>query len=262
MGVVNITPDSFSDGGRFMDLPSALGHARRLINEGADILDLGGESSRPRAKPVTTGEELGRVLPLIQAIRAESAVPISIDTTKPDVAAAAMAAGASLWNDITALRHTPASLDMAAAIGCGVVLMHMQGAPHTMQVAPHYGDVVGEVAAFLTARAEAAMAAGVARTRILIDPGIGFGKTTAHNLRLLASLDRLVALGFPVVLGVSRKRFIHAVDCASSEASDRLGGSLAAALTGARAGCAVLRVHDVSQTAQALKVEAAIEGAR
>ncbi len=262
MGVVNVTPDSFSDGGRFLDLPSAVEHARRLIADGADILDLGGESSRPGAKPVSAAEELGRVMPLIRAIRSESAVPISIDTAKPEVAAAAMAAGASFWNDITALRHAPGSLDTAAALGCGVVLMHMQGAPQTMQVAPNYSDVVGEVAAFLTARAEAAIAAGVARTRILIDPGIGFGKTPAHNLQLLANLDRLVALGFPVVLGVSRKRFIHAVDGASPEASDRLGGSLAAALTGARAGCAVLRVHDVRETAQALKVEAAIEGAR
>jgi dihydropteroate synthase len=262
MGVVNVTPDSFSDGGRFYGLACALDHARRLIRDGADILDLGGESSRPGAEPVTAEEELGRVLPLIRAIRAESAVPLSIDTTKPEVAAAAIAAGASIWNDITALRHAPDSLKTAATLDCQVVLMHMQGEPRTMQAAPHYHDVAAEVAAFLTARAEAAMGAGVARARILIDPGIGFGKTTAHNLQLLANLDHLVALGFPVLLGVSRKGFIHAVDGAAPEASDRLGGSLAAALVGAQGGCAVLRVHDVRETVQALKVEAAIAAAR
>jgi dihydropteroate synthase len=260
MGVVNVTPDSFSDGGRHLDFPAALGHARRLIAEGADILDIGGESTRPRAEPVSVETELERVIPLIEAVRAESPVPISIDTMKGAVARAAAAAGATLWNDVTAL-SAPGAAALAAELGCEVVLMHMKGEPRTMQDAPHYEDVVAEVSAFLQARAEAAMASGVARERILLDPGIGFGKTAAHNLALLAHLDQLVGLGFPVLLGASRKGFIHAVDQASPEASDRLGGSLAVALEGARAGCAVLRVHDVAATVQALTVQAAIQAA-
>jgi dihydropteroate synthase len=262
MGIVNVTPDSFSDGGRFFDHRAALEHAWRLIDEGADILDIGGESTRPGAEAVSEAEELRRVIPLIQAIRAQSPIPISIDTVKPAVAQAAACAGATLWNDVAALRHAPESLEVAAALGCEVVLMHMQGEPRTMQTAPRYDDVVAEVLAFLMERAEAAMTAGVARSRILIDPGVGFGKTLAHNLTLLAHLDQFVATGFPVVLGASRKRFIHAIDKASPEASDRLGGSLAAALAGARAGCAVVRVHDVRETVQALKVRGAITAAR
>jgi dihydropteroate synthase len=259
MGIVNVTPDSFSDGGRFSDSQAALQHARRLIAAGADILDLGGESTRPGAEPVSEAEELRRVIPLIRAIRAESPAPISIDTIKPAVARAAVGAGASLWNDVTALRHAPESLEVAADLGCEVVLMHMQGEPRTMQAAPQYQDVVSEVVDFLTAQAEAAMTAGVARERILIDPGIGFGKTLQHNLALLANLDRLVATGFRVVLGASRKRFIQAVDKTADAPLDRLGGSLAAALAGARAGCAVVRVHDVRETVQAFKVNAAID---
>jgi dihydropteroate synthase len=261
MGVLNATPDSFSDGGRFEDLEAGLRHGRALIGQGADILDIGGESTRPGANPVSAGAEIARVVPLIAAIRAESAVSLSVDTMKPEVARAAMAAGASIWNDVTAL-SAPGAPELAAELGCDVMLMHMKGEPHTMQAQPRYDDVVAEVIGFLAARAEAALAAGVAAERIWLDPGIGFGKTPAHNLALLANLDRLVALGFPVLLGVSRKSFIAAIDPAAKPADARLPGSLAAALAGARAGVAALRVHDVGETAQALKVWAAIEGAR
>jgi len=261
MGVVNVTPDSFSDGGRFFDGAAAVSHARRLLAEGADLLDIGGESTRPGAEPVGEAEETRRVLPVIAAVRAESAAPISIDTTKPGVARSAMAAGATIWNDVTALRGAPESLDMAAELGCGVVLMHMQGEPRTMQQNPWYRDVLAEVGEFLIGRAEAAMAAGVARERIQLDPGIGFGKTLAHNLALLAGLERLTALGFPVVLGVSRKRFIQAIDPAAADPADRLGGSLAAAIWGAERGAAVLRVHDVRETVQALAVHGAVSAA-
>ena len=259
MGVVNVTPDSFSEGGRFAAPAAALAHARALIADGADLLDIGGESTRPGADPVSAADEIARVVPLIAAIRAESGLPISVDTMKPAVARAAMAAGATNWNDVTALRHAPDSLATAAELGCEVVLMHMQGEPRTMQAEPHYGDVVAEVAAFLAARAEAAMAAGVARERIWLDPGIGFGKhMTRHNLPLLAGLDRIVALGFPILLGVSRKRFIAALDPAGAGLDGRLGGSIAAALAGVAAGVAAVRVHDVRETVQALTVWQAI----
>jgi dihydropteroate synthase len=263
MGVINTTPDSFSDGGRLEDLLAAIDDARRLIAEGADILDIGGESTRPGAAPVSEDEEMERVVPLIRAIRAESAIPISVDTMKPAVAVAAVAAGATMWNDITALRHAPESLAVAAELGCEVVLMHMQGEPGTMQAEPRYDDVAAEVAAFLAARAEAAMAAGVARERIWLDPGVGFGKHMIHhNLPLLAGLDRIVVLGFPVLLGVSRKSFIGAVDGGNVPADRRLGGSIAGALAGAAAGVAAVRVHDVRETVQALRVWTAIaEGA-
>ncbi|MDO8296809.1 MAG: dihydropteroate synthase [Caulobacter sp.] len=260
MGIVNVTPDSFSDGGRYLGHDAALAHARRLIAQGADILDIGGESTRPGAAPVPEAEELARVIPLITAIRADSAIPVSIDTLKPAVARAAVAAGASLWNDVTALRGAADAPAVAAGLGCEVVLMHMLGEPGTMQNAPRYDDVAGEVEAFLLARAGAAMSAGVARDRIWLDPGIGFGKTLEHNLTLLRALPRLVALGFPVLLGASRKRFIAAIDPAAKEAGDRLGGSLAVALEGARAGVAAVRVHDVAETVQALRVQAAING--
>jgi dihydropteroate synthase len=258
-GVINVTPDSFSDGGRFDDPAAALAQARRLIAEGADILDVGGESTRPGARPVHAAQEIERVVPLIRAIRAESTVPISIDTMKPEVARAAVAAGATIWNDVTAFRHTPDSLAAAAELGCEVVLMHMQGEPGTMQVEPRYDDVVAEVAGFLAGRAEAAMAAGVARDRIWLDPGVGFGKHMLdHNLPLLAGLDSIVALGFPVLLGVSRKSFISALDDGGRPAGQRLGGSIAAALAGAAAGVAAVRVHDVRETVQALRVWTAI----
>jgi dihydropteroate synthase len=258
MGILNATADSFSDGGRFLDPAAALAQGLRMANEGADILDVGGESTRPGATPVPADEEIARVVPLVAALRARSSVTLSVDTMKPEVARAAVAAGATMWNDVTALRHAPDSLDTAAGLGCEVVLMHMQGEPGTMQAAPHYDDVVAEVAAFLAARAEAAMAAGVAREKIWLDPGIGFGKhMTRHNLPLLAGLDRIVALGFPVLLGASRKRFIGALD-GDAPADARLGGSIAAALAGAAAGVAAVRVHDVRETVQALSVWTAI----
>ena len=254
MGVVNVTPDSFSDGGRFLDEAPAVSHALKLLQDGADVLDVGGESTRPGAEPVSEEEEIARVLPVIRAVRRQSEVAISIDTMKPKVACVAVEAGATIWNDVTALRGAPESLATAAALGCGVVLMHMQGEPRTMQHDPRYGDVVREVRDFLGARADAAVSAGVPRDRIWVDPGIGFGKALKHNLALLESLDVIVELGFPVLLGVSRKRFVQYLDPAAEKPADRLGGSLAAALHGVDMGAAVLRVHDVRETVQALAV--------
>jgi dihydropteroate synthase len=252
MGIVNVTPDSFSDGGRFLGAEPAIAHARLLLEQGADILDLGGESTRPGAAPVSAEEELDRILPVVRAIRAESAVPISIDTMKPEVMRAATAEGAQIWNDVTALRFSPDSPTVAAELDCEVMLMHMLGEPRTMQDSPVYGDVVAEVCQFLKDRAETVMAAGVKREAIWVDPGIGFGKTLEHNLQLLANLDRVKALGFKTVLGVSRKRFLRAIDRTAEEASDRLGGSLAGAIVGAEAGMDAIRVHDVRETVQAL----------
>ena len=258
MGIVNVTPDSFSDGGRLASLDAAVDHALRLVDQGANILDIGGESTRPGAAPVPTEAEIARVVPLIEQIRARWDGPISVDTMKPEVARAAVAAGATIWNDVTALRYAPDSLATAAGLGCDVALMHMKGEPRTMQDDPRYDEVVGEVAAFLSARAEAAISAGVARERIWLDPGLGFGKTAAHNLELTRRLDEITALGFPVLYGVSRKRTIQAVDPSATDPLDRLGGSLALALEAARRGAAVIRVHDVRETAQALKLQAAV----
>jgi len=261
MGIVNVTPDSFSDGGRYLGAADGVEHARRLIAQGADILDIGGESTRPGAAPVSEFDEILRVVPIIEAIRAASEIPISIDTMKPGVARAAIRAGASLWNDVAALRFSPEAPEVAAELGCEVVLMHMLGQPGTMQDDPRYDDVVAEVEAFLLARAFTAMAAGVAKEKIWLDPGIGFGKTVAHNLALLKALPRLTALGYPILLGASRKRFIAGLDPSAGEATDRLGGSLAAHLAGASAGVAAVRVHDVRETVQALTVWGAIAGA-
>jgi dihydropteroate synthase len=258
MGVINLTPDSFSDGGRFLAFDAALGQARRLIAEGADILDLGAESTRPGAQPVSADQELERLLPLIEAIRRDGETPLSIDTMKPDVARAAMAAGATLWNDVTALTHSNDAPAVAAQLGCEVVLMHMQGEPRSMQDDPRYGDVVAEVERYLLARAADAEEAGVAHDKIWIDPGIGFGKKVAHNLALLNALPRLCARGYRVLLGASRKRFLSALSVNAAQPHDRLAGSLAAALAGARAGVAAVRVHDVAATVQALDVDAAI----
>ncbi|MCX8498870.1 MAG: dihydropteroate synthase, partial [Caulobacteraceae bacterium] len=245
MGVVNVTPDSFSDGGRFFSVQAAVDHGLRLLDQGADMLDIGGESTRPGAEPLSGQAEIDRVLPVIEALRQSTPCPISIDTLKPEVARAAVRAGATIWNDVTALRGSDDAAAVAAELGVPVVLMHMQGEPGTMQIAPHYEDVVAEVCAFLSERADLAMAAGVAREAISLDPGIGFGKTLSHNLTLLAHLDQIMVLGFPVLLGVSRKRFVQAIDPTATEPTDRLGGALAAALAGARAGVDVIRVHDV-----------------
>lgn len=261
MGVLNVTPDSFSDGGRFDDLEAARVHARAMIAAGAQILDIGGESTRPGAPPVPADIEIGRVVPLIQVLSDRDDVLISVDTMKPEVAFAAIQAGATIWNDVTALRGSPDAPRVAAELGCHVVLMHMQGNPQTMQTAPAYDDVVADVAAFLRSRADTAIAAGVAPDRIWLDPGIGFGKTLAHNLSLLAGLERIVALGFPVLLGASRKSFIARLDPSARSSDHRLAGSLACVLAGAAAGVAGVRVHDVAETAQALHVWSAIQGA-
>ena len=261
MGIVNVTPDSFSDGGRLGSVAAAVAHGLALVGQGADLLDVGGESTRPGADPVPEAEEIARVVPVIAALRARWQGPISVDTMKPAVARAAVAVGATMWNDVTALTFSPDAPAVAAALGCEVVLMHMQGAPRTMQADPRYDDVVAEVRDALLARADAALAAGVARDRIRLDPGIGFGKTAAHNLALTARLDTLVATGFPVLYGASRKRLIQAVDPTATDAGDRLGGSLALALAAARRGAGIIRVHDVRQTVQALAVQAALDAA-
>lgn len=261
MGIVNVTPDSFSDGGRWTSTAAAVDHAMRLVEQGADVLDIGGESTRPGAEPVGEAEEIERVAPVIAAVRARWGGPISVDTMKPAVARAAVAAGATMWNDVTALSQAPDSLAVAAELGCAVVLMHMKGEPRTMQADPRYGDVVAEVRDYLRDRAEAAMAAGVARENIWLDPGIGFGKTLEHNMALTARLGELVALGFPVLYAASRKRTIQAVDPTAVEATDRLGGSLALALEAARRGARMIRVHDVRQTVQALRLQSAVADA-
>jgi dihydropteroate synthase len=261
MGVVNVTPDSFSDGGRFAGVDAAVAHGITLLDQGADWLDIGGESTRPGADPVSGDVERDRVLPVIEALLARRpGALISIDTMKPGVARAAVTAGAAMWNDVNALQ-APGALETAAELGCIVALMHMQGAPQTMQQNPAYETVVTDVARHLGQRAGAALARGVDRERVLLDPGIGFGKTLAHNLSLMAALESFSGLGFPVLFGASRKRFIQAIDETADDAMDRLGGSLAAALHAARAGCAVIRVHDVRETVQALKVQAAIASA-
>ena len=258
MGIVNVTPDSFSDGGRLTSVEDAVEHATSLIAAGADIVDIGGESTRPGATPVSQADEIARVVPVIAGIRTRWTGPISIDTMKPEVARAAVAAGATMWNDVTALTYAPDSTVVAAELGCDVVLMHMRGGPRTMQADPRYDDVVTEVVAYLSDRADAATASGVARDRIWLDPGIGFGKALDHNLILTVGLERLVALGFPVLYAASRKRLIQSIDEAATDAQDRLGGSIALALEGARRGASMIRVHDVRQTVQALAVQAAL----
>lgn len=261
MGIINVTPDSFSDGGRWTSVEAAVDRAMRLVAEGAGVLDIGGESTRPGADPVGTDEEIARVVPVIAGLRARWDGPISIDTMKPEVARAAVAAGATMWNDVTALTHAPDSAGVAAELGCRIVLMHMKGEPRTMQADPTYADVAGEVRDYLLERAEAAMAAGVARERIWLDPGIGFGKTLAHNLALTAGLGALVDLGFPVLYAASRKRTIQAIDPTAVETTDRLGGSIALALAAAAQGARMVRVHEVRETVQALKVQAAVRDA-
>ena len=259
MGIVNVTPDSFSDGGRLASVAAAVAHGLRLVEQGAAVLDIGGESTRPGAAPVSEAEEIARTIPVIEGLRAAHwAGPISIDTMKPAVARAAAAAGATMWNDVTALGFASDSLTTAAELGCDVVLMHMRGEPQSMQADPRYDDVVAEVCAELAARAVAAMAAGVVRERIWLDPGIGFGKTLAHNLALTADLDRLVDLGFPVIFGASRKRMIAGVDPTATDPGDRIGGSIALALAAAGHGTRMIRVHDVRETVQALRLQAAL----
>lgn len=256
MGIVNVTPDSFSDGGLWLDADAAITHGLELEAQGAGIVDVGGESTRPGAQPVDAPEELRRVQPVVEGLAGSlSAARISIDTAKAAVAAAAVEAGATLINDVTAFRGDPQMASVAASAGCEVCLMHMQGEPRTMQDAPTYSDVVDEVRAFLEERMEAVVSEGVAEDRIWLDPGIGFGKTVQHNLELIKRLDEIASLGRPVVLGTSRKRFIGAV-CGGGE-GERLPGSLASIVMGLERGARVFRVHDVAPSVAALELAAA-----
>jgi len=258
MGILNVTPDSFSDGGRFHRLDDAIRRAEQLIQQGADILDIGGESTRPGAEPVDEGVELDRTIPVIEAIRSRFDTPLSIDTSKPGVMAAAVTAGADMINDVNALR-APQALETAARLDVKVCLMHMQGQPRSMQQNPSYGDVVVEVRDFLLERARLCIAAGINRDRILLDPGFGFGKSLAHNLLLLKHLDVLVDTAYPVLAGISRKSMIGTITGRGTE--ERLAGSLAAAVLALEAGAALLRVHDVAETVDALKVWRAVNSA-
>ncbi len=254
MGILNVTPDSFSDGGRYVDQARALDHARAMAADGADLIDIGGESTRPGAAPVAQGEEIARVIG-ITATLAREGVAVSVDTRKPAVMRAAIAAGAAMINDVTALT-APGALEACAAGGVGVCLMHMRGDPTSMQLAPAYVDVVREVGEFLRIRADACIVAGVARNRIVLDPGFGFGKTLAHNLELLRALPGLAALGYPVLAGLSRKSALGLIT--GRAAADRLAASLAAALAAVTRGASIVRVHDVRETVDALKVWSAI----
>eukprot|EP00119_Amphimedon_queenslandica_P006481 XP_011407442.1 PREDICTED: uncharacterized protein LOC105314773 [Amphimedon queenslandica] len=288
MGILNLTPDSFSDGGRFEKPDIALRHALAMIEAGAEIIDVGGESTRPGAHSVGVAEEIDRVLPLIEALACESDAPISIDTSKPDVMRAAVAAGASMINDVRAL-GVPGAVDAAADLGVPVCLMHLQGEPGTMQDAPHYDDVVGEVQAFLLERARVCEDRGLPKDRIVIDPGFGFGKTLDHNLALLGALERLAGNGYPVLVGMSRKSMVQGIfermrgfgqsaktnpanpargsgslsltnSSAASFADRRMVGSVALAMIAAQRKAAAVRVHDVAETCAAIDILACIEG--
>ena len=255
MGVVNVTPDSFSDGGQFLDHAKAISHGLRLIEEGAAILDIGGESTRPGAAAVSVAEELRRVVPVVEALAGTNAI-ISVDTSKPEVMRAAAAAGAGLINDVRALAE-PGALAVAVETGCAVCLMHMQGEPRTMQQAPHYGDVVNEVKAFLVARAQSCRAAGIRADRISIDPGFGFGKTLAHNAALMRGLDVLVETGWPLAVGLSRKSMLGKIT--GRAAGERVYGSIALAVMAVMKGARIVRAHDVAATVDALKTVTAMQ---
>jgi len=256
MGIVNVTPDSFSDGGEHFDADAAVAHGLKLAEEGADLLDVGGESTRPGADEVPLEEELRRVLPVVGRLVRETGLPVSIDTSRPEVMRAAVDAGAGMINDVYALRREGA-LDAAAALGVPVVLMHMLGEPRTMQDAPDYDDVVGEVHRFLAERIFAAEMAGIEKRRILVDPGFGFGKNTAHNLALLAQLERFTELGVPVLAGLSRKRTIGELT-GRDDPRERIHGSVAAHLVAAQRGARIVRVHDVAATVDALALWQAV----
>jgi len=255
MGVLNVTPDSFSDGGRFGDPQAALTQARRMIAEGAAIIDIGGESTRPGASPASLAEELGRVTPVVEALRRESPVFISVDTSKPEVMRAAVAAGADIINDVRALAE-PGAVDEAAASGAGICLMHMQGEPRTMQEAPQYENVVEEVSVFLAARMRACREAGIDAARLVIDPGFGFGKNAAHNLALLKRLAALEALGVPIAVGLSRKSMLAKLT--GRAVDERLPGSVALAAIAVLNGARLVRAHDVAATVDAVRVAAAV----
>jgi len=255
MGIVNVTPDSFSDGGKYSSVELAVEHALQLIAEGADILDVGGESTRPGADPVGLEEELRRVIPVIEALSKVTTVPLSIDTYKPEVMRASIQAGADIVNDICALREDGA-FEVVANSNAGVCLMHMQGIPQTMQINPQYTDVVAEVKQFLTDRVEACLAHGIARERIMLDLGFGFGKTTVHNVALIQHLDSFIELGFPLLVGLSRKSVLGRI--AGGDEQQRLHAGLAASVISVMKGAKIVRVHDVKATVDALKVVAAV----
>ena len=256
MGVVNVTPDSFSDGGRHFSADAALSQALLLVREGAAIVDIGGESTRPGSEPVPLEEELRRVVPVVEALAGSVGVPISVDTMKAEVARRALAAGAALVNDVSALRYDEAMVEVVAESGCPVCLMHMRGQPKTMQDDPRYDDVVDEVLRFLEERMVWALARGLREDQLLVDPGIGFGKTVAHNLELLAGLARFATLGRPVVLGASRKRFLGAI--LGAEPQGRVIGTVTTTVLGFEAGAHIFRVHDVKPNFEALRVALAV----
>ena len=259
MGVVNVTPDSFSDGGRYLDPAAAVVHALRLVDEGADLLDIGAESTRPGADPVDEAEERRRAIPVVAAVAKAARVPISIDTSKASVAQAALDAGAVLVNDVTALRGDPAMVEVIVRMGAGIVLMHMNGTPRTMQQHPCYEDVVGEVSAFLEERIRFAMSRGVVQTQIVLDPGIGFGKLLEHNLTLLAQLDRFTGLGCPLLVGVSRKAFLGQL--VDRPVQERQWATAAAVAMAVERGAGILRVHDVCAMREVMQVTMAISQA-
>lgn len=256
MGIVNVTPDSFSDGGRYFDSEKAIAHGIVLADQGADIIDVGGESTRPGARPVSAGEEMERVLPVIRGLRRAVSIPISVDTTKAEVARAAVDEGADMVNDISAMRFDPAMAPLIAAAKLPVVLMHMQGTPRTMQQSPRYQDVVEEVKEFLRSRIRFALEAGVSAERIIIDPGIGFGKELGHNLALLRGLPALASLGQPLLVGPSRKTFVGKLLDAGPE--ERLEGSLAVAVAAVLAGANIIRTHDVKESRRAIRIADAL----
>jgi len=258
MGIVNVTPDSFSDGGKFSDPAAAIEQGLRLVAQGADLLDVGGESTRPYSKPVDAEEELRRVMPVVKALCREAAVPVSIDTSKADVARAAIDAGAEIVNDVTGLERDPETVPLAVRTGVGICVMHMQGNPQTMQDNPTYGDVVEEVLSYLNRRRDGLLAAGIAADRIALDPGIGFGKRAEHNVELLSNAFRVHALGCPVLVGHSRKGFIGRV--LGDPHCDPLPGTIGVAIALARQGVQVLRVHDVGPVRQALTLFEAAGG--
>lgn len=264
MGILNVTPDSFSDGGKLPSVAAAVKAANAQVAAGADIIDIGGESTRPGAKPVGLKEELKRTIPIIKKLSVDwkkkgITARISIDTRKPKVARAAIEAGAHIWNDVSALTYDEASLDTAAELGCPVILMHAKGSPETMQDNPSYEDTLGEIKLWLSTRVAVAIASGIKQENITVDPGIGFGKRQSDNLAILAFLEKFQEIGYPVLLGASRKSYIGKID--GSDVEHRLGGSVATALWGATKGADIIRVHDVQETVQALKMWEAIENA-
>ncbi|SFP48274.1 dihydropteroate synthase [Geodermatophilus dictyosporus] len=258
-GVLNVTPDSFSDGGRFVDVDRAVEHGRTLAAEGADLVDVGGESTRPGSRPPTLAEELDRVVPVVEALSRQVPVPLSVDTSRPEVMRAAVAAGASMVNDVRALR-SPGALEAAAELGVPVCLVHVQGSPETMQEDPRYRDVVVDVRTFLAERVRACLGAGIRQEHLVVDPGFGFGKTLTHDVALLASLDAFTCLGVPVMVGLSRKSVLGQLT--GRTVADRLPGSLAAAVVAVQRGATLLRVHDVAATRDVLAVLDAVAPAR